>query len=597
MHTVIPNLQPLGTALHTPERAILLTHPPPREKPMKSPRWQLLPNDETAVQALHQHLQIDLPFCRLLLQRGIGTKDAARQFFKPSLDDLHDPFLMQDMQLAVERLHSAILRNEKILLYGDYDVDGTTSVALMYAFLSGFYQNLDYYLPDRDKEGYGVSLAGVEYARENNCALVIAIDCGIKAHQAVALAKSYGIDFIVCDHHVPEGGLPDSIANLDPKREDCPYPYKELSGCGIAFKLAQALALHNNTPAEELEHLLDLVAVSIACDIVPITGENRILAYHGLRHINQSPRTGLWALISRINRPAPLNITDMVFGLGPIINAAGRLGDARDAVRLMLSADRHSALDHAGALVHRNRQRREVDYATTDEARARFEQIPDWQSRKSIVLFDPDWHKGIIGIAASRMTEAYHRPSVILTKSNDRAVGSARSVRGFDLYWALQQCEDLFFSFGGHAFAAGMQMPVENVPAFTERFEDLVRNNLPVEGEDPLIEISDKLYLDDITPVFWRMLQRFEPFGPHNRSPVFWATNVVDTGKSKVLDNNHVRVSLRQTDGKKVFGGIGFGLGDTFNALKNKPFDIAFTLKEETWRGETTLGLQVKDIK
>jgi len=564
---------------------------------MKTQRWQLLPTDETAVQQLKEILQIDPLFCRLLHHRGIRTKEEARQFFKPQLAELHDPFLMQDMFAAVDRLEQAIRANERIMLYGDYDVDGTTSVALMFAFLSGLHPNLDYYLPDREKEGYGVSLASVEYARETGCSLVITIDCGIKAHQAVELGKSYGIDFIVCDHHVPEGGLPAAVANLDPKRSDCPYPYKELSGCGIAFKLAQALAIRNETPLEDIEHLLDLVAVSIACDIVPMTGENRILAHYGLQRLNHSPRLGLWALINQINRSFPLHIPDLVFGLGPIINAAGRLGDARDAVRMLLAAERNSALDQAGVLIHRNRQRRTVDYAMADEARLRFRQLTDWETRKSIVLFDPAWHKGIIGISASRMTEEFHKPSVILTLSNNRAVGSARSVRGFDLYEALQQCEDLFYSFGGHAFAAGMQMPVENIPAFTQRFEALVQDKLSPGDETPLIDISDHLRLDEITPEFWRMLRRFEPFGPGNRSPVFWASNVVDTGKSKVLDNNHVRVSFRQLDGTAVFGGIGFGLGEAFNELKGSPFDIAFSPREETWRGDTTLALLIKDIR
>jgi single-stranded-DNA-specific exonuclease len=564
---------------------------------MKSPRWQLTPTDDGIAQALHEALGIDLIFCRLLAQRGVTTYEEARAFFRPSLEGLHNPFLMKDMDPAVARLDLALQRNERILLYGDYDVDGTTSVALMYSFLSSFYRNIDYYLPDREKEGYGVSLASVEYARESGATLVIAMDCGIKANEAVAKAKTYGIDYIVCDHHLPEGELPNSVANLDPKRADCPYPFKELSGCGIAFKFAQAFALHNNTPPEELDDLLDLVAVSTACDIVPMVGENRILARFGLQRLNRSPRVGLWALINQINRPMPLNVMDLVFGLGPLINAAGRLGDAREAVRLMLSADRNSALDYARALVHRNRERREVDYAMADEAKRRFTEISGWQQRRSIVLFDPDWHKGIIGIAASRMTEAFHKPSVILTKSNGRAVGSARSVPGFDLYAALQDCEDLFFSYGGHAHAAGMQMPIENVEAFAERFEHLANQHISPENENPAIDICAKIRLDDLTPKFWRLLRQFEPFGPQNRNPVFWATAVMDTGKSRLLQNNHVRLSLRQADGKVEFKGIGFGLGDKFEAVKNQPFDIAFNLRAEQWRGETTLTLHIKDFK
>jgi single-stranded-DNA-specific exonuclease len=560
-------------------------------------RWHLLPADDTLVQQLHDTLHIDPVCCRILVQRGINTEADALQFFKPTLDRLHDPFLMQDMDLATTRLRCAIDAGERILMYGDYDVDGTTSVAMMYSFLSGYTQNLDYYLPDRDKEGYGVSLASVEYARETGAGLVIAIDCGIKAHEAIRLAKSYGIDFIVCDHHMPEGGLPDAVANLDPKRTDCAYPFKDLSGCGIAFKLAQAFVSLEHKPVESIDHLLDLVAVSTACDIVPMIGENRILTHHGLYRLNHSPRTGLWALINRINRPFPLAVSDLVFGLGPLINAAGRLGDARDAVRLMLATDRNNALDEAGSLAARNRERREVDSDMAAEARKRFLAIPDWQERKSIVLFEPTWHKGVIGIASSRMTESFHKPSVILTLSNGRAVGSARSVRGFDLYAAFQQCEDLFYSFGGHAFAAGMQMPVEHIPEFTERFEMLVRTNLKKDEETPLVEISAKISLDDITTEFWSQLKRFEPFGPNNRNPVFWASNVQDTGKSKQLDNNHVRLSLRQAGSRLAFGGIGFGLGTAFEAVKNQPFDIVFDIREEHWRGEKILSLQVKDIK
>ncbi|MCC7465523.1 MAG: single-stranded-DNA-specific exonuclease RecJ, partial [Saprospiraceae bacterium] len=450
---------------------------------MKPTVWKLIPTDEAAARKLQSELNIPLVFCRLLLQRGIQTKEEARSFFLHDLGNTHDPFLMKDMDRAVERLDQAIQSGERILLYGDYDVDGTTSVALMYSFLSGFYHNLDYYLPNREKEGYGVSLQGVEYARETGCTLVIAMDCGIKGHKAIDLARTYGIDFIVCDHHLPEGGLPVAVACLDPKREDCPYPYKELSGCGVAFKLAHAYALHHNTPMEELSSLLDLVAVSTACDIVHMTGENRILAHFGLQRLNRSPRTGLWAIGQKINRPYPLDISDVVFGIGPMINAAGRLADAREAVRLLLSVDRNSASDYAGQLVQRNKDRRKMDQSTAEAAERMFREKPDWDTRKSAVLFNPDWHKGIIGIVASRMVEAFYKPTVILTESNGIAVGSARSVAGFDLYAALQECEDLFTTFGGHAHAAGMQLPVENLSAFEERFEQAVRKTILPEAE------------------------------------------------------------------------------------------------------------------
>lgn len=564
---------------------------------MKQHRWITPTADEAAVARLHEALRIDPLLCRLLVQRGITTFEAARAFFRPSLDDLHDPFLMADMSAAVARLDAAVQRGERILLYGDYDVDGTTSVAMTHAWLANFHANLDYYLPDRDKEGYGVSLAGVEYARTTGCSLVVAIDCGIKAHAAVELARTYDIDFIVCDHHLPEGGLPASVANLDPKRPDCPYPFKELSGCGIAFKLAQAYAQQNGLPVHDLEHLLDFVAVSIACDIVPMTDENRIMAAFGLNRLNREPRVGLWALIQRCGRRYPLTISDLVFGLGPLINAAGRVGDAREAVKLMLSADKQSALDNAGALVERNRQRREVDFAMAINARRQLTEQPDWQARKSVVLFDPAWHKGIIGIAASRIAEEFHRPTVILTQSEGRAVGSARSVAGFDLYEALQQCEHLFYSYGGHAHAAGMQMPPENVPDFVEKFEAIVRENLQKESETPVLEIAGELDFDNITPKFWRVLRQFGPFGPHNMTPIFCARRVRDTGRSQLLANDHVRFSLRQTGGKKTMTGMGFGVGAAFSAMRDRELDVAFSIREENWRGETTLTLQVKDVR
>lgn len=564
---------------------------------MPTPTWRFLPTNETTAQQLQECLHLPPILCRLLAQRGISTLDEARTFFRPDLADLHDPYAMRDMDRAVERLDLAIQRKEKILLYGDYDVDGTTSVALMYSFLSRFHPCLDYYLPDREKEGYGVSLAGVEYARETECSLIIAMDCGIKAREAVELAIRYGIDFITCDHHLPEGELPAAVANLDPKRPDCPYPFKELSGCGIAFKLAQALAIRYDTPLSELEDLLDLVAVSIACDIVPMTGENRTLAHFGMRRLNTAPRLGIWALIERSNRSYPLEISDVVFGIGPLINAAGRLADAREAVRLLLCTDRNAALDYAGALVYRNKDRREKDFAMADAAKQSFQEIPGWESRRSIVLFRRDWHKGILGITASRIAETFHRPTVILTESNGRAVGSARSRPGFDLYAALQQCEDLFITYGGHAHAAGMQLAQENVPAFAEKFERIVCQCFSEEAARPVIDLDGIIRLQDITPEFWRLLRRFGPFGPRNMTPVFVAHGVQDTGRSRRLDNNHVKFSVRQGEGATHFTGIGFGLGETFEAVRGRAFDIAFSIKEENWRGETMLSLEVKDVK
>ncbi len=563
---------------------------------MLSPRWRLVAADEAAVQHLHGTLRIAPLLCRLLVQRGITTFDAARAFFRPQFADLHHPYLMADMTAAVDRLDLAIRNGERILLYGDYDVDGTTSVALMYTFLAGFYRNIDYYLPDRDKEGYGVSLVGVEYARNTGAALVVAMDCGIKAHRAVDLARSYGIDFIVCDHHLPDSTLPAAVAVLDPKRPDCNYPYEHLSGCGIAFKLAQALALRYDTPAEELNHLLDLVAVSIACDIVPMTGENRVLAHLGMHVLNREPRLGLWALLQRSGRRYPLSVTDVVFGIGPLINAAGRLGDARDAVRLLLSAERNSALEAAGVLVQRNRERRNVDQSITQAAKFLVRTDPVLSARKSIVVYNPDWHKGIIGIVASRLVEEFHRPSIVLTQSEGKVVGSARSVSGFDLHRALEQCEPLFLSFGGHAHAAGVQLPLENLAPFVEQFETAVQAGLLPEDEKPALDIAAYVDFSGITPAFWQALKQFEPFGPGNMNPVFGAVRVVDTGQSRLLANNHVRLSVQQADGP-VFTGVGFGLGKAFGAVQGRPFDLAFQLFEDDWGGERALSLMVKDIR
>lgn len=564
---------------------------------MKETRWTTLPADEGTVAHLQETLKIDRMFCRLLVQRGITNFEEAKGFFRPSLANLHDPFLMRDMDKAVRRLAQAIENQERILLYGDYDVDGTTSVALMYSWLSNFHQHLDYYLPDRDKEGYGISLAGVEYARQTACPLVIAMDCGIKSHEAVALANSYGIDFIICDHHLPEGELPDAFACIDPKRTDCDYPFKDLSGCGIAFKLAQAYAQQNNVPVEELEHLLDLVTVSIACDIVPMVGENRTIAHFGLQRLNREPRVGLWALIQRCGRSYPLTISDLVFGIGPLINAAGRISDAREAVKLMLSADKQSALDNAKMLVERNRTRREVDFETVKSARHRIASNPEWKDRKSIVLFDPDWHKGIIGIVASRLSEEFHRPTVILTQSEGRVFGSARSVPGFDLYAALETCEEFFISFGGHSHAAGMQMPPENVGLFDEKFEMLAKQNINREIATQVIEVAAPLDFEQIDEKFLKILKQFAPFGPQNMNPIFVTRNVVDSGKTKLLENNHVRFSVRQDGLGKTMSGIGFGLGKAFAGIKDKPFDIAFNLQEETWRGERVVSLGVKDVR
>jgi single-stranded-DNA-specific exonuclease len=560
-------------------------------------RWTIPDFDPSVAVHLQTELNIHPVLCQLLAQRGISDWAEARAFFQHNLTTLHNPYLMKDMDRAVERLQRAITRNERILLYGDYDVDGTTSVALMYAFLSAFYSNLDYYLPDRYKEGYGVSLAGVEYARETGCTLVIAMDCGIKAHAAILQARAYNIDFIVCDHHVAELPLPQAVACLDPKRADCPYPYKELSGCGISFKLAQAYAMANNTPADELAELLDLVALSISCDVVPMTGENRTLAHFGLAAINRQPRLGLWAMIEQSDRKNPLIISELVFGLGPLINAAGRLADAREAVRLMLATDKNAAMDAAVRLARRNKDRREVDQSATASARQMWLDTPDTEQRRSIVLYHPDWHKGIIGITASRIAEEFFRPTVILTLSDGKAVGSGRSVGGFDLHDALGACSELFYAWGGHAHAAGVQMPVEQVPLFVEMFDSVVHRRWRPDATVPTIEINGYLDLADITPQLWQTIQRFAPFGPHNMTPVFWATDVLDTGRSRLLKGEHLQISIQQGNGPE-WKGIGFGLGaEALQIVQNGPFDMAFSIQEDVWQGQSRLRLHVKDVR
>jgi single-stranded-DNA-specific exonuclease len=561
--------------------------------------WETPPFEENIATQLQEELGIPLILCQLLVQRNIITVEDATTFLNPHLVDLHNPFLMKDMDKAVQRLDRAIQNEEKILLYGDYDVDGTTCVAMMFSYLHNLHPHLDYYIPDRDKEGYGVSILGIEYAREHHCKLVIAMDCGIKANEAVALANSYGIDFIVCDHHLPEGDLPEAVAILDPKRPDCPYPYKELSGCGVAFKLAQAYAQHHNVPVEDIDYLLDLVATSIACDIVPMTGENRVLAYYGLQKINHSPRIGLWALIQKSARKFPLSISDLVFGLGPLINASGRLGDAKQTVRMLLAADKQSALDNAANIVQKNKERREIDTKMAEQARLQWAKTENSADKNSIVLYQSNWHKGIIGIIASRIADEYHKPTVVLTLSEGRVVGSARSIPGFDLYQALQSCEDLFYTFGGHAHAAGLQMSPDNIEVFRARFEKIVRESNQLTSAYPILEISAELNIEQITLDFWQQLKRFAPFGPYNQNPIFKTSNAEDTGNSRLLENNHARFSLKQAHAKKTISGIGFGMGEKITELKSKevPFAVAYNIQEGIWRGEMQLSLQIKDLK
>ncbi|MBI1224754.1 MAG: single-stranded-DNA-specific exonuclease RecJ [Bacteroidetes bacterium] len=558
--------------------------------------WTLQPADDNIVKNLQQVLKIKPVFCRLLAQRGIRTFDEAKTFFRPEWTHLHDPFLMKGMDEAVMRLQYALDNNEKILLYGDYDVDGTTSVALMHQFLNGHHAYLNYYIPNRYKEGYGVSMAGIDHAIVNGIKLIIAMDCGVNAREQVAKAKSHGIDFIICDHHLPDGPLPQAVAVLDPMRADCLYPFKGLSGCGVAFKLAQAFLQKNKLPDSELEPLLDLLVLSIAADIVPMVGENRVLAYFGLQYLNRSSRPGLTALLELSGRQRPLSISDLVFGLAPLINAAGRLADADQAVKLLLSADKTEAADNAQVLLHRNQLRKEHDQQIQAEAIRLFEATPKMDERRSIVLFQPDWHKGVIGIAAARMVERFHRPTILLTESNGQAVGSARTVSGFNIYQAIKTCEDLLTNFGGHDHAAGLTLPLEAVPSFQMRFEEAVRLSVTQEQKVPEIEVAAVLDFKEITPQFWRILKQFAPYGPGNHSPVFVSKNVRDTGYSKLLKGSHIRLSLRQ-EAAPTITGMAFGMGEHFARISSKKtFHVAYKIEEEQWQGKSYLRLMVKDF-
>jgi single-stranded-DNA-specific exonuclease len=560
--------------------------------------WKLTPTNEEEVKALQKELKIHPVFCQLLVQRGIKTFEEAKYFFRPNLMFLHDPFLMKDMEVALERIEKAILNKEKVLLYGDYDVDGTTSVALMHTFFSKYLHDIDYYIPDRYKEGYGVSMAGIDYAKQNGISLIIAMDCGITATTQVKTAKNLGIDFIICDHHLPKEKLPEAVAILNPKRSDCTYPFKELSGCGVVFKLVQAFVDRNDLPRKQLWDLLDFVVISIACDIVPIVDENRILAYYGMEKLNTSNnRIGIKALINESGRKLPLSISDIVFGIGPLVNAAGRLADAHTAVHLMLCDNKYVAYENARTLKNRNERRKEMDLLIGEEVKMLFKQLDDWEKRKSIVFFQPHWHKGVIGIAASRVAEHFNRPAIILTESNGLAVGSARSIRGFDIHEAIEQCSDLLENFGGHTFAAGLSMEIENVDKFAQRFESIASEHLTEEQLVHQVDISAILDLKDITPAFWNILRQFAPFGPGNRSPVFATKNVEDIGYSKLLHGNHLKLAIKQ-NGSDNFYGIAFKRGDDLEKVKTKqPFHICYKIEENNWKEKSYLQLMIKDLK
>ena len=566
-------------------------------------KWNYQPPSQEqteAAKALDKETGINPVLCKLLLERGITSAAEAKRFFRPQLSELHDPFLMKDMSIAVERLNQAMGKKERILVYGDYDVDGTTAVALVYKFLQQFYSNIDYYIPDRYNEGYGVSVKGVDYAYETGVKLIIVLDCGIKAVEEIAYAKEKGIDFIICDHHVPDDVLPPAVAILNAKRPDATYPYEHLSGCGVGFKFMQAFALNNGIEFNQLTPLLDLVAVSVASDIVPIMGENRVLTYHGLKQLNSNPSVGLKAIIDICGlSEKEITVGDIVFKIGPRINASGRIQNGKEAVELLIEKDFSSALEKANLINQYNETRKDLDKTMTEEANHIVDSLEGLADRRTIVIYNEAWHKGVIGIVASRLTEIYYRPAVVLTRTDNLATGSARSVSGFDVYKAIENCRDLLENFGGHTYAAGLSMKVENVEEFTHRFETYVSEHILPEQTSAVIDIDAEIDFRDITPKFHADLKKFNPFGPDNHKPVFCTHNVYDYGTSKVVgrDQEHIKLELVDNKSNNVMNGIAFGQSSQARYIKTKrSFDICYTIEENTHkRGE--VQLQIEDIK
>ena len=551
--------------------------------------------DKDIVCALQESLGVSELIATLLAQRGIKTFEEAKQFFRPQLSDLYNPFLMKDMDKAVERLHRAISSNEKILVYGDYDVDGTTAVSLMYLFLKDKCKYVEYYIPDRYDEGYGVSYKGIDYAKSNDFSLIVCLDCGIKAVEKVAYAKNKDVDFIICDHHRPGDTLPLAVAVLDPKRSDCDYPFKELCGCGVGFKLAQAYHQQYNLPFEDLVPLLDLVVVSIAADIVPMIGENRVLSFYGLQQLNASPRIGLKALMDVANRKETFNISDVVFGLAPRINAAGRIKHGNKAVELLVQQDFSIAKEKADYIDNHNFTRKELDKSITQEALGMI--VPD---ANSTVVCSDKWHKGVVGIVASRLIETHYRPTIVLTESNGKLTGSARSVSGFDIYNAIDACSDLLEQFGGHKYAAGLTLKKENLTAFIQRFEEVVSTTITAEMQIPKINIDLEMPMEDITMKTHRIIEQMAPFGPSNSRPVFMTKGVIDNGSGRLIgqDKNHLKLAITDNHNSKTLDGIGFGMSDYFSTIKDKqPFDVCFVLDLNEWNGNSKLQLRIKDIR
>jgi single-stranded-DNA-specific exonuclease len=561
-------------------------------------RWNILTADPTQVESLHRELKINPVLCRVLVNRGITTYEEARKFFRPDLRDLSDPWLMKDMDLAVGRIFKAFSQKEKILVFGDYDVDGTSAVACMYQFLRKIYsvERLDFYIPHRYREGYGISKMGIDFAKENEFSLVISLDCGIKSVELIGYAKSLGIEFIVCDHHLPDQELPLAAAILNPKQPGCPYPFKELCGCGIGFKLMTALASQIGLPDEDIFVYLDLVATAIAADIVPIVGENRILAYHGLRKVNENPNYGIKALIELSDLKKTLVINDLVYMIAPRVNAAGRMDDAKKAVQLFIAASYPEALFFGNMLHTDNADRKEADLTTTEEALSLIQEDVYFNLHKSTVVYNPRWHKGVVGIVASRLIEKHYRPTVVLTQSGEVVAGSARSVSGFNLYEAVHACREHLLGYGGHFAAAGMTLLPDQVELFRAKFEEVVSSTIDPRSLVPEIGIDTEIHFRDMNQTFYNIVRQMEPFGPENMRPMFIAKNVRDTGYSKIVKESHIKFSLHQDD--ILFTGIGFNLAEKFPTLGAKaPVDIVFVLDENEWNGEKRIQLRAVDLR
>ncbi len=559
-------------------------------------RWKILQPDEERTDSLQKSLKINRSLCGILAERGYDDFEKAKKYFRPELSHLHDPWLMKDMDKAVERVRTAFEQKEKILVFGDYDVDGTTSVASMYKFLSKIYDPslVDFYIPHRYREGYGVSKMGIDFAHENKFSLIISLDCGIKSVDLIAYAKELGIDFVICDHHLPNEEIPAAVAILDPKQKDCNYPYKELCGCGVGFKLITALATTFNIDEEHYYCYLDLVSVAIAADIVPMTGENRILAYFGLEKINNNPNPGIKALITLGGIQKKLTINNVVFVIAPRVNAAGRMDDAKKAVQLFIEDDHTKAFEFAEMLHSDNTDRKEADSSITQEALEIINADTSLRTRRTTVLFKDHWHKGVVGIVASRLIETYYRPTIVLTESGGIATGSARSVPGFNLYEAVHACREHLLGYGGHFAAAGLSLLPENIEAFSNKFEQVVLATIPEHLLVPEIIIDAEISFADLTQNFYNIICQMEPFGPENMRPVFIAKNVQDTGYSKIAKEQHIRFVVKQD--KFSFTGIGFNLAHKF-ALLQKPFDLVFTLDENEWNGNTNLQLKIIDLR